>query len=200
MPRLADRSDPMVDRDFGASQTERGRATHRDAGLTLATRLTVLRARAHRVGIAAVAHLVSETVIVAGSVTRGAVVEAIPVIDKDLFEDVGVLRRCCHQQIAPRKGIGLLGRERFYHVSRSASTPSSVCTGAPSHPLARPGDTGISGQMENAISYTIKKGTWMMQDIGHLSACRLEDDPYGDHARPLPRHGLVRALDAHESG
>src|SRR3989441_13288654 len=38
------------------------------------------------------------------------------------------------------------------------------------------------------------------QRLGHLSACRLEDNPYGDHARPLPRHGLVRALDAHESG
>jgi hypothetical protein len=26
----------------------------------------------------------------------------------------------------------------------------------PSHPLSRPGDTGISGQMENAFSYTIE--------------------------------------------
>src|SRR5712691_6132022 len=156
MQRLADLSDPMVDRDFGASQTERGLATHRDEVLTLATMLTVIRARAHRVGIAAVAHLVYETVIVAGIVTRVDVFEAIPVIDKDLFEDVGVLRRCCHHQIAPSKGMGLLGIERFYHVSRSASTPSSVFTGAPSHPLSRPGDTGISGQMENAISYTIE--------------------------------------------
>src|SRR5438128_11568752 len=114
MQRLADLSDPIVDIDFGASQTERGLATHRDEGLTLATMLTVIRDRAHLVGIAAVEHLVYETVIVAGVivagiVTRVDVFEAIPVIDKDLFEDVGVLRRCCHHQIAPSKGIGLLG-------------------------------------------------------------------------------------------
>ena len=61
------------------------------------------------------------------------------------------------------------------------------------------GTSPLAGQGRFAAQH-IKKGTWMMQDIGHLSACRLEDDPYGDHARPLPRHGLVRALDAHESG
>src|SRR5438128_31270 len=109
MQRLADLSDPIVDRDFGASQTERGLATHRDEVLTLATMLTVILERAHRVGMAAVEHLVYETVIVAGIVTRVDVFEAIPVLDKDRFEDVGVLRRCCHHQIAPSKGIGLLG-------------------------------------------------------------------------------------------
>src|SRR6266478_85598 len=157
MQRLADLSDPIVDRDFGASQTERGLATHRDEVLPLATMLTVILEIPHRVGMAAVEHLVNETVIGAGIVARVDVFEAIPVIDKDLFEDVGVLRRCCYHQIVPSKGIGLLGIERFYHVSRSASTPSSVFTGAPSPPLSRPADTGISGQMENAFSYTIKQ-------------------------------------------
>src|SRR6266704_4516241 len=155
MQHLADLSDPIVDIDFGASQTERGLATHRDEVLPLATMLTVILEIPHLVGIAAVEHLVNETVIVAGIVARVDVFEAIPVIDKDLFEDVGVLRRCCHHQVAPSKGIGLLGIERFYHVSRSAATPSAVSTGAPSHPLSRPGDTGISGQMENEISYTM---------------------------------------------
>jgi len=157
MQHLADLSDPMVDRDFGASQTERGLATHRDEVLPLATRLTVILDRAHLVGIAAVEHLVDETVIVAGIVARVDVFEAIPVIDKDLFEDVGVLRRCCHHQVAPSKGIGLLGIERFYHVSRSASTPSSVFTGTPSHPLSHPGATRTSEQLKNGNSYTIKQ-------------------------------------------
>ncbi len=113
-------------------------------------------AHAHLVGIATVEHLLYETVIVAGIVARVDVCEAIPVIDKDLFEDVGGLSRCYHYQIAPSKGVGLWGIERFYHVARSASTPSSVFTGALSHRLSRPGDTGISGQMENEFSYTIK--------------------------------------------
>ena len=74
MQRLADLSDPIVDRDFGASQTERGLATHRDEVLPLATMLTVILDRAHLVGIAAVEHLVYETVIVAGIVARVDVV------------------------------------------------------------------------------------------------------------------------------
>ena len=96
--------------------------------------------------------------------------EAIPVIDKDLFEDVGGLSRCCHHQIAPSKGVGLLGIERFYHVSRSASTPSSVFTGAPSHPLSRPEATGISGQLKNEFSYTIKVHDRFFQGC-YISPC-----------------------------
>jgi hypothetical protein len=157
MQHLADLSDPIVNIDFGASQTERRLATHRDEVLPLATMLTVILDIAHLVGIAAVEPLVYETVIVAGIVARVDVFEAIPVIDKDLFEDVGGLSRCFHHQIAPSKGVGLLGIERFYHVSRSASTSSSVFTGAPSHPLSRPEATGISGQLKNEFSYTIKK-------------------------------------------
>jgi hypothetical protein len=156
MQHLTDLSDPIVNIDFGTSQTERRLATHRDEVLPLATMRTVILDIAHLVGIATVEHLLYETVIVAGIVARVDVFEAIPVIDKDLFEDVGVLSRCYLYQIAPSKGVGLLGIERFYHVSRSASTPSSVFTGAPSHHLSRPGDTGISGQMENEFSYTIK--------------------------------------------
>jgi hypothetical protein len=58
--------------------------------------LPVLREIPPLVGSAAVEPLVNETVIGAGMVARGDVFEAIPVIDQDLFEDVGALRRCCH--------------------------------------------------------------------------------------------------------
>jgi hypothetical protein len=108
--------------------------------------LTVILEIPHLVGIAAVEHLVNETVIVAGIVARVDVFEAIPVIDKDLFENVGVLSRCCHHQIVPSKGIGLLGIERFYHVSRSASTPSSVFTVAPSPPSLALETRGFQGR------------------------------------------------------
>jgi hypothetical protein len=116
--------------------------------LALATMLTAILEIPHLVGIPAAEHLVHETIIVAGIVARIDVFEAIPVIDKDLFEDVPVLRRLCHHQIAPSKGIGFLGIERFYHVSRSASIPSSVFTGAPSPPLSplRHGDFRADGK------------------------------------------------------
>jgi len=146
MQHLADLSDPIVDRDFGASQTERGLATHGDEVLPLATRRTMILDIPHLVGMATVEHLVYETVIVAGMVARVDVFEAIPVIDKDLCEDVGVLSRCCHHQIAPSKGIGVLGIERFYHVLRSASTPSSVFTGAPSPPSRALETRGFQGR------------------------------------------------------
>ena len=123
--------------------------------LALATMLTAILAIPHLVGIPAAEHLVHETIIVAGIVARVDVFEAIPVIDKDLFEDVGVLRRCCHHQIVPSKGIGFLGIERFYHVSRSASTPSSVFTGTPSHPLSQPGATRTSEQLKNGNSFYV---------------------------------------------
>jgi hypothetical protein len=176
LQHLADLSDPIVDINFGASQTERGLATHRDEVLPLATMCTVILDIPHLVGIAAVEHLVDETIIVASIVARVGVLEAIPVINKDLFEDVGVLSRCCHHQIAPSKGVGFWGVEHFYHVSRSVSTPSSVFTAAPSHDLSRPGDTGISEQIENEFSYTIKQ---KRADLRQLSLALVVDEEQG---------------------
>jgi hypothetical protein len=100
--------------------------------LALATMLTAILDIAHLVGMTAAEHLVHETIIVAGIVARVDVFEPLPVIDKDLFEDVPVLRRLCHHQIAPSEGVRLLGIELFYHVFRFGSTPSSVFTGTPS--------------------------------------------------------------------
>jgi len=138
MPHLADRRDPMVARDLGTAYAPRRRATHRHPMLALATRRTALRDRPPLVGRPAAEHLVHETIRVAGIVARADVFAALPVIDKALFEDVPVLRRLCHEQIAPRQGMGCVGIERFSHVSRSASTPSSVFTGAPSPPPLSP--------------------------------------------------------------
>src|SRR5207302_114952 len=126
--------------------------------LALATMLTAILEIPHLVGIPAAEHLVHEAIIVAGIVARVDVFEAIPVIDKDLFEDVGVLRRCCHHQIVPSKSIGFLGIERFYHVSRSASTPSLVFTGAPSPPSRAPQTRGFQGRWK--MNFPIRSSYW----------------------------------------
>jgi len=94
--------------------------------------LTAILDIAHLIRIAAREHLVHKPIVVAGIVARMDVFEPLPVLDKDLFEDVPVLRRLCNHQIALREGVGLLGIKRFYHVSLSESTPSSVCTATPS--------------------------------------------------------------------
>src|SRR5437879_2658702 len=154
MQHLADLSNPIVDIDFGTSQAQRRLATHRHHMLALATMLTAIVDIAHLVGMTAAEHLVHETIIVAGIVARVDVFEPLPVLDKDLLEDVPVLRRLCHHQIAPREGIRRLGIKRFYHVSLSASTPLiGLHRGTLTH-LSRPGDTGTSGQLENAFPYT----------------------------------------------
>jgi len=126
----------------------------------LATMLTVILEIPHLVGIAAVEHLVNETVIVAGIVARVDVFEAIPVIDKDLCEDVGVLRRCCHHQIVPSKGYWVLGNRAFLpRLTLCVHTLIGLHRGTLT-PLSRPADTGISGQMENEFSYTMNKAPW----------------------------------------
>jgi hypothetical protein len=70
--------------------------THRDEMLALATMQTAILDITHLVGIATSEHLVHEPIIVAGIVTRINVFEPLPVLDKELFEDVPVLSRLCH--------------------------------------------------------------------------------------------------------
>ena len=78
---------------------------------------------AHLVWVAAAQHFVHEIIIIAGIVARIDVFEAFPMLDKDLFEDIGGLASLCQHQSAPSEGMELEGMECFYHVSRSDSTP-----------------------------------------------------------------------------
>ena len=91
-------------------------------------------------------HLVHETIIIAGIVARVDVFEALPMLDKDLFEDIGGLASLCQHQSAPSEGMGLEGMERFYHVSHSESTPHrfSPCLLTPSLALETRGVQGGS--------------------------------------------------------
>ena len=134
-PPLAPLRDPMVASDVGTASAQRRRAPHRHHRLALATRLTARREIPPRVGLPAAEPLVHETLLGAGIVARGDGCAALPGLDTERLDDVPVLSRLCPDPIAPSQGIGFVGRERFYHVSRSASTPSSVFTGAPSPPF-----------------------------------------------------------------
>src|SRR5262249_15457561 len=58
----------------------------------------------------------------------------IPVLDKDLLEDVPVLRGRCNHEGAPSWGMGMCTVQLFYHVSSASSTPSSAFTEARSPP------------------------------------------------------------------
>jgi len=87
-----------------------------------------------------------DTLIIAGIVARVDVFEALPMLDKDLFEDIGGLARLCQHQSAPSEGLGLEGMERFYHASRSESTPHrfAPCLLTPSLALETQGVQGGS--------------------------------------------------------
>src|SRR6266446_5744118 len=123
----------------------------------LAAMLAAIFDIAHLVGIAAAKHLVHETVIVAGIVTRMDVFEPVPVIDKDLFEDVPALSRFDNHQVAPSEGgWDMLRVQPVYHVSPAPSNPLiGLHPGMLTH-IPSPGITGTSGQPKNENSYTIQ--------------------------------------------
>src|SRR5262244_1129982 len=64
---------------------------------------------AHLVGVAAVEPLVDEPLIGGRIVARTELFKPLPVIDKDLFEDVPVPRRLDDHQITPSEGVRCWG-------------------------------------------------------------------------------------------
>src|SRR5215470_163975 len=130
----ADLADPGVDVDFGAAQAQRRFTAHRDAMGALATVQTAVFAIAHFLRVPTPKHLVHEAIIVAGIIARIDVLKPVPVLDKDLLEDVPVLRGCYNHEGAPSWGSGMLAVPLLYHVSPPQSTPSSAFTDARSSP------------------------------------------------------------------
>src|SRR5919199_540369 len=130
----ADLADPGVDVDFGAAQAQRRFTAHSDAMGALSTVQTAVFAIAHFLRVPTPEHLVHETIIVGGMVARIDVLKPVPVLDKDLLEDVPVLRGCCKHAGAPSWGRGICAVQLLYHVSPPQSTPSSAFTEARSSP------------------------------------------------------------------
>src|SRR5215831_19708896 len=88
--------------------------------------------------------------------------ESLPVLSKDLFEDVPVLGGCCNHQGAPSGGSGF-AVQLLYHGSSAQSTPSSAFTEAPSLTSLTLQPRGLQGhpQMEIPVRsrmYCFRKG------------------------------------------
>jgi hypothetical protein len=101
MEHLADLAHPVVDIDFGTAQAQRRFTAHRDEMFALATVETAVFDSAELLGRPAPEPLVHEAIIVARMVARVDVCEPLPVLGKDLFEDVPSRRSCCSHQAAP---------------------------------------------------------------------------------------------------
>jgi hypothetical protein len=69
----------------------------------------------HPLRIAACEHLVHKAVIIACMVARGDVFEPVPVLSKDLFEDVPGRQGFCSHQATLLRGIGGGGRTFLSH-------------------------------------------------------------------------------------
>src|SRR5919106_3504741 len=123
----------------------------------LATVLTAILDIAHLVGVAAVEHLLHKTVIIAGVVARVDLFEAVPVIDKDLLEDVPVPRRLENHQSAPSEGYWDVDDDVFLPRLALWVHPAHRSSPACLHPPSHPGTTGTSGHLKNANSLTIKQ-------------------------------------------
>jgi hypothetical protein len=142
MEHLAHLAHPVIHIDFGAASAQRRFAAHRDAMRALSAMQTPILKRAHLVRIAASKHLVHEPRIVTRSVARVDACEPVPVLSKDLFEDVPGRQGFCSHQAASLSGVRLCVIARFYHILSTTSTPVlSLLSGtAPHAPL--PGAMG----------------------------------------------------------
>src|SRR5215468_1369245 len=121
----------------------------------LSTMQTPIVDISHLVGIPAPEHLFYQAVIVASIVPRMRALEAVPVVSKNLFEEVPGRRSCCSHQAASLQSVGWWVIALFYHIPSLTSTPSAVWTRVLPH-FAHPCATGTAGQSQNGKSYAIK--------------------------------------------
>src|SRR4029450_836215 len=102
---LADLAHPVVDIDFGTAQTQRRFTAHRDAMGAFSTIQTSVVDIAHLWGMTGSEHLVHQSIIVASIVPRIDAFKSVPMLDKDLFEDIPGQRGFCRHQAVPLRGI-----------------------------------------------------------------------------------------------
>src|SRR4051794_13287228 len=85
---------------------------------------------AHLLGITAPEHFVHEAVVVGRTVARVDACKPVPVLSKDLFEDVPLLRGSSQHQGTPSWGVRICAVQLLYHASPTQSTLSSAYAGA----------------------------------------------------------------------
>src|SRR5215831_10855415 len=82
----------------------------------------------HLVRVPTPEHLGHQVSIVASIVARIDAFKAVPVVGKDLFEEVPGRRSCCSHQAASLQRVGWWVITLFYHIPSLTSTPSAVLT------------------------------------------------------------------------
>src|SRR5437868_10651275 len=79
----------------------------------------------------------------------------VPVLSKDLLEDIPVPSGCCNHEGTPSWGVRIFAVQRFYHSSPASSTPHQPSPGRHQPPPSALHD-GVFRDRENEFSYTIK--------------------------------------------
>src|SRR5215475_3846244 len=91
--------------------------------LPLATVLAAVLDIPYLLRVATRQHLGHEAFVVGRLVTRMGVLKRVPVIGKDLLEDIPVPRGLGHHGGAPSEGDTIVAVKRLYHGSPASSTP-----------------------------------------------------------------------------
>src|SRR5215831_9498326 len=88
----------------------------------------------HLFRVAARQHLGHQVVVVGRLVARMGALKRLPMVSKDLLENIPVPRGGCYHRIAPSWGDQLVAVPRLYHASAVSSTPHRPVYAHP-HPL-----------------------------------------------------------------
>src|SRR5215813_6580739 len=105
--------------------------------------------------VAARQHLGHQASVVRRLVARMGMLKRLPVVSKDLLEDIPVPRGGCHHRSAPSGGDQIVAMERLYHASAASSTPHPASLRYP-HPTRLSLLNESFRDRKNAFSYTIK--------------------------------------------
>src|SRR5215831_5672343 len=173
MEALAHLADPVVHGDFGAPQAQRRLTAHRHQVLALATVQAAVLGRAYFCRVAARQHLGHQALVVRRLVARMGLLKRLPVVSKDLLEDIPVPRGGCHHRSAPNGGDQIVAMERLYHASTASSTPHPASLRYP-HPTRLSLMNESFRDRKNAFSYTMHiapYGRTFQSGAGPLHAC-----------------------------
>jgi hypothetical protein len=109
---------------------------------------TALVDRAHLFRLTAREPLGHESVRVGRIITMLGWCTPVPVLNKNLLEDVPVPRGFCDHRGAPSWSVGIVAVTLFYHASSAPSTPAAAFSGACS-PTSLPLESwGLQGSRE----------------------------------------------------
>src|SRR5262245_97494 len=173
MEALAHLADPVVHGDFGAPQAQRRLTAHRHQVLALATVQAAVLGIAYFFRVAARQHLGHQALVVRRLVARMGLLKRLPVVSKDLLEDIPVPRGGCHHRSAPSGGDQIVAMERLYHASAASSTPHPASLRYPHPPRLSLMKESLRDP-KNANSYTM-----------HDAPCGRSRR--GDRLRPSPQ-------------